>query len=67
MTAYFPGDVLQVKVCDGKEFTGTFAVAGGKYWGVHPEKSPMLEKIVNRMGKDVSHPEYGAKGIASGP
>ncbi len=46
--------------------TGAFGIAGGYYRGVHIDKSLVLEKAVDCIGKQGAHSEYGCEKVGPG-
>ena len=50
---------------DAEHFTGTFTVAACDQWGVHIDKTPLLEELMNGIRDHGAHTEHCLEGIGS--
>ena len=57
------GRILGVQGGDPEHLTGAFAVAGGDDGGVDIDKAPLLEKLVDGVGRHAPHPEGGGEQV----
>ena len=60
------GRILGVQGGDPEHLTGALAVAGGDDGGVDIDEAPLLEELVDGVGRHAPHPEGGGEQVGPG-